>query len=337
MRLLVNAIHAKAGGGVTYLLNLLPRLTEFDRHVLLSPKQDALSPLAACATLHRTPMPEGFLSLLAWEQMRVPAIFRRLGADILLSPANYGPLAVRRQVLVMQNDLSVGRVDKRLRRRIYWRALAAMTHASRAAAKGAIAVSGFVARQTGGTVIHHGVSEIFTPDPAAQRQDFILAVSDLYVQKNLHALFAADLPGRLLIAGAEIDPEYAAGLKRRAPASVTFLGRVPPEELVALYRHCAAFVFPSTVESFGFPLLEAMACGAALACARAAAMPEIAGDTVLYFDPAGPADIGKTVRRLLDDPALRAELGAKAAARAREFTWEKTAAKTAEVIRSCAA
>jgi glycosyltransferase involved in cell wall biosynthesis len=337
MKLLVNAIHAKAGGGVTYLLNLLPHLDGFDTHVLMSPAQTALEPLAACATLHRTPMPSGFFPLLLWEQLRVPPIFRRLGADVLLSPANYGPLAVRRQVLVMQNALSVGGVEKRWRQRLYWRALAAMTRLSRLAAKGAIAVSGFIARETGGTVVPHGVSPIFTPAPGAARQDFVLAVADLYVQKNLETLFAADLPARILVAGAAVDSDYAARLKRRAPATVTFLGRVPAAELVALYRHCAVFVFPSTVESFGMPLLEAMACGAPIACARAAAMPEIAGDAALYFDPADPADLRRAVATLLDDPERARTLGAAAAARARQFTWERTAAMTAEVIRRCAA
>ena len=337
MKLLVNAIHAKAGGGVTYLLNLLPRLEGFDTHVLMSPAQTALEPLASCATLHRTPMPAGLFSLLLWEQLRVPAIFRRLGADVLLSPANYGPLAVRRQVLVMQNALSVGRVEKRWRQRLYWRALSAMTRLSRHAARGAIAVSDFIARETGGTVVPHGVAPIFTPDPGAARQDFVLAVADLYVQKNLEALFAAGLSARILVVGGEVNAAYAAGLKRRAPPNVTFLGRIPPEELVALYRHCAVFVFPSTVESFGMPLLEAMACGAPIACARAAAMPEIAGDSALYFDPADPSDLRRAVQLLLDDPERARALGEAAATRAQEFTWEKTAARTAEVIRRCAA
>jgi glycosyltransferase involved in cell wall biosynthesis len=212
-----------------------------------------------------------------------------------------------------------------------------MTRASRLAAKSAIAVSRFIARETGGIVIPHGVAPIFSPDAGAERQDFILAVSDLYVQKNLDALFAADISTRILVAGGDVDSEYAAALKRRAPGNVTFLGRVPPEELLALYRHCAVFVFPSTVESFGMPLLEAMACGAPIACARAAAMPEIAGNAALYFDPADPADLRHAVQRLLDEPELRLELGAAAAARASAFTWEKTAASTAEVIRRCAA
>jgi glycosyltransferase involved in cell wall biosynthesis len=80
-----------------------------------------------------------------------------------------------------------------------------------------------------------------------------------------------------------------------------------------------------------------MACGAPIACARAAAMPEIAGDTVLYFDPTDPADLHRAVQSLLDDPERAHALGDAAATRAREFTWEKTAAKTAEVIRRCAA
>jgi glycosyltransferase involved in cell wall biosynthesis len=66
-------------------------------------------------------------------------------------------------------------------------------------------------------------------------------------------------------------------------------------------------------------------------------MPEIAGDAALYFDPADPADLRRAVETLLDDPERARALGTAAAVRARQFTWERTAAMTAEVIRRCAA
>jgi glycosyltransferase involved in cell wall biosynthesis len=349
LAVLVNAIHAKAGGGVTYLNHLLPELARrgIVLHLLIHPAQRAkLAPAVACAVLHEAAMPTGFLSLLAWEQVHVPRWFRRLGCDVLLSPANYGPLRVRRQVLVLHTALGVARFERRLGMRLYWLGLALMTHLSLRVAKGAIAVSRFVAESIGANraeIVSYGVAG-FAPDGATQREDFLLAVGDLYPQKNYHALIEAlsRLPARrLVIAGEAIDAQYARRLQalvaaQRLGERVTFLGRVGADKLADLYRRCAVFVFPSLVESFGMPLLEAMASGAPIACAKAAAMPEVAGEAALYFDPKQPYEIAATLNRLLDAPGLAASLGKKAAERARSFTWEAAAASTEAVLRRVA-
>jgi glycosyltransferase involved in cell wall biosynthesis len=117
---------------------------------------------------------------------------------------------------------------------------------------------------------------------------------------------------------------------------VEFLGQVSPDELAGLYRRCAVFVFPSSVETFGNPLVEAMASGAPIASSNSAAMPEVVGDAALFFDPADVGGMAATLDRLLEDAELRRELGARALANSGDFSWPKTAARTLDVLKEAA-
>jgi glycosyltransferase involved in cell wall biosynthesis len=356
LHVLVNAVHAKSGGGVTYLRCLLGALAgSMTLDLAVGRGQDELlAELAPVARGHVLPAPAGLAALALWEQAAIPRLFARLGCDVVLSPANYGPLAVRRQVIVLQNALAVSGEDRRLGKRAYWAALTAMTAASLMAARRSIAISDYVARSipnppgaTTPVVIPHGVAPEFSPGPGP-RGDFLLAVGDLYVQKNLHRLIAAfallrrERPAlRLEIAGAPLDPDYARQLHALVEAhdlagAIRFLGRRTITELIELYRSCAVFIFPSTVEAFGLPLLEAMACGAPVASSRTTAMPEIGGDAVAWFDPYDAADMARTVTRLLDDATTRTELSRRAVERAALFTWQKSAAATAVVLEEAA-
>jgi glycosyltransferase involved in cell wall biosynthesis len=85
------------------------------------------------------------------------------------------------------------------------------------------------------------------------------------------------------------------------------------------------FVFPSIYEGFGLPLLEAMACRAPVATSNRSSLPEVAGDSGLYFDPASVDEIASTIDRALSEPDLRTELAKRGAERARQFTWEACA------------
>ena len=114
------------------------------------------------------------------------------------------------------------------------------------------------------------------------------------------------------------------------------LGRLSTDVLADLYRRCALFVFPSLAETFGNPLLEAMACGAPVVSSRATAMPEVLGDAAVFFDPLDVEGMGAAIGRVLGDGDLRRRLGEKALARAQAFSWETTAQRTAGVIKRCA-
>ncbi len=111
-------------------------------------------------------------------------------------------------------------------------------------------------------------------------------------------------------------------------------GYVPDEDVPALYRCSRAYAFPSLQEGFGIPILEAFEHGTPVLAARASALPEIAGDAALYFDPHDAADLARALGRVLDDAALRDDLVARGRARGQAFTWERTARGVLDVLES---
>lgn len=141
----------------------------------------------------------------------------------------------------------------------------------------------------------------------------------------------------LLIAGAW-DERYPQPKQRarhhRLGDKARFLGPVDDADLPALYNAATLFVFPSLHEGFGLPVLEAMACGAPVACANSASLPEIAGDAGRLFDPYSVEEIRKAISELLEDSQLRAHLRRRGLARARRFSWQATAAATLRCYRN---
>ena len=359
-RVLVNAIHAKSGGGVTYLKNVLPLLAKdpsLEIHLLLGEKQlDVFTSLDNGVSVCLRKIPNNFFLGLLWEQIMLPFIAQNLSIDVTFSPSNYGPLFVPRSVIMLRNSLEVVKNETRLVKQLYWVGLRLMTWLSLITCKRAIAVSKYAEQSlTFGLgkkfsdkvqVIYHGVQNIFLVNLNQRREKFILVVSDIYIQKNIHNLLLAlakiqsKFPTvKLKIAGSPIDTDYLKSLdmiieENNLHEAVEFLGRKNPRELVLLYQKCQIFIFPSTIETFGNPLLEAMACGAPIACSNTAAMPEIAKDAALYFNPAEPDDIARKIIQLTEDKALLESLSKKSLARAELFSWAVTAEKTIEVIKS---
>jgi alpha-1,3-rhamnosyl/mannosyltransferase len=169
---------------------------------------------------------------------------------------------------------------------------------------------------------------------------YLLYVGSNKPHKNLPALVDAyarlgDTPP-LLLAGTQ-DPRYPQvgrrveqlGLENR----VRILGAIPEEDLPALYGNALALVFPSLYEGFGLPPLEAMACGAPVACSDIPSLREAAGQAALWFDPSSPDSIASALEKILDDQELRAALRASGLRRAAELTWDLAAQKTLDVFR----
>ena len=360
LRVLVNAVHARSGGGITYLCNVLPRLardSDLEVHCCLHEGQrEVLADATAGSRVHAVTFGSGFLGRLWWEQTGLPGLARAVGAQATFSPANFGPLAAPNPVILLRNTPAAAKAETRWARRPYWWALGAVTRLSLVRCRRAIAVSAYardaLSRGLPGpwrhriAVVHHGVGPPFGPaPPEVRRPDHLLFVGDLYVQKNVRRLLLAFArvaerrPGlRLVVAGRALDAGYANGLRALAreqgiDAAVDWLGHVPAERLAELYRTCAVFVFPSLAETFGNPLVEAMACGAPIASADAAAMPEILGDAAARFDPRDTAAMARCLETLLDDGDLRRDYGRRALARAKAFSWDETARRTAEVLK----
>ncbi len=103
--------------------------------------------------------------------------------------------------------------------------------------------------------------------------------------------------------------------------------------MLEYYRQCKIFVFPSTVETFGNPLVEAMACGTPVLSSNSAAMPEILGDAALFFDPLNAQEMANCIEKVLGDEEMQSELAKKSLRQAKKYSWQITARKTAKVIK----
>ena len=175
------------------------------------------------------------------------------------------------------------------------------------------------------------------------RQPFVLSVGDLQPRKNhlglLHAfedVLQAEpkLPHDLVFVGKETwcsRDLHRAVNRSRVRDRVHFAGFVEDADLVKFYGACDMFVFPSFYEGFGLPILEAMACGRAVACSQLTAMPEVANAAGILFDPGSKEEIARAMLDVLLDPELRARLERLGLHRAAGFSWEKSASQTLEV------
>ena len=110
-----------------------------------------------------------------------------------------------------------------------------------------------------------------------------------------------------------------------------FTGVVDDERLCLIYNLASVFVFPSINEGYGLPIIEAMACGVPVIAGDRGAMKEVAGDAAVLVDPNDPEEISDAMARLLTDEAARDDFSSRGITRAAQFSWRKTAERTAEV------
>lgn len=169
---------------------------------------------------------------------------------------------------------------------------------------------------------------------------FVLAVGSANPTKNfaglLRAWAAVGRPdARLVLVGGTHDAVFQ-GAALPAAHGVELLGPVSDARLKALYGRAAGLIFPSLYEGFGLPVLEAMACGCPVAASTAASLPEVCGDAAWMFDAADDGALRDALRRLLDDAPLRDDLRARGLARARRFTWERSAAVLMQSLKELA-
>lgn len=153
-----------------------------------------------------------------------------------------------------------------------------------------------------------------------------------------YALLEQDAPP-LLIGGAW-DARYPAAKLRAAELGlgerVRFLGPIDDEFLPALYGACTLFIYPSRYEGFGLPVIEAMACGAAVACSFAPGLEDAAGDAALRFDPDDLAGLVAVLREAATRSDVRAALRQRGLTHARRFSWPRVAGETLAVYRDLA-
>lgn len=297
---------------------------------------------------------------ILWEQTALPLAAR--GLDLLHGLAFVAPLLAPCPTVVTVYDLSFLRMPERFRRGNRWylqmftrwschraRRIIAISQNTR---RDLVALFGLPAERI--DVVTPGVGPQFRPLPpdqvAAFRRakglpdHFVLYLGTLEPRKNLSTLLEAFArlraqPNRhlkLVLAGgkgwmfAEMFARVRAlGLEN----AVIFPGYVPDEELPLWYNAATVFVYPSLYEGFGMPPLEALACGTPAIVSNASALPEVVGEAGVLVRPDDVGEWAQALQRVLDDAALRAELGARGRAHAARFSWERAAAETVAVYR----
>lgn len=203
-------------------------------------------------------------------------------------------------------------------------------------------------------VIYNGVGREFRPAGASAAEKFrrsknlpekfILFVGTIEPRKNLNVLARAfhelDLPGMsLVIAGGRgwlYDGLFEEIRRLNLGDRVLFTGYVPDEDLPGLYSCASVFVYPSVYEGFGFPPLEAMACGTPVITGNRSSLPEIVGDAGICVDPEDAGELAEAISGVLGDGGLRRRMSEKGVGRAAEFTWDKCASETYNLYREAA-
>jgi len=184
-------------------------------------------------------------------------------------------------------------------------------------------------------VIYPGISADYFPQKMEQinrvktkynlPDQFILSLGTQEPRKNLARLIevAANLDIPLIIAG-----KYGWGNKIPNPPHVQTLGFVSETDLSALYSSATVFAYPSLYEGFGFPVLEAMACGAPVVTSNVSSLPEVAGNAAVLIDPLSVDSIKSGITKALNTSQT---LRTKGFAQVKKFTWDKTAQQVMEV------
>jgi len=365
MKVLINAINARQGGGQTYLLNLLSYMPdEDDLEVTLlvgaSFKEDLIADGINVVKVDR--WIENPLLRPWWERFFLPKLLRGGDYDVLFCPGgvvNTKPSECK-LVTMSRNMLPFDRKQRaryplfsyqRLRN---WMLARIMSRSMLAAdlvifiseyAKDVIeAYVGSPLKST--TVIPHGIADQFRFDtnpalvyPESMPERYLLYVSNVDVYKaqlevvRAFSLLAPKESGLSLVL---VGPErsfYANRVRKEISRMgldkcVQMLGSVPYATLPAMYQHALVNVFASECENCPNILLEMMASGRPVVCSSYSPMPEFAGDGVVYFDPEDPSELADELRRVMSDESLQEKLKQLAKQRSDRYYWEDTSMRT---------
>jgi len=124
--------------------------------------------------------------------------------------------------------------------------------------------------------------------------------------------------------------------KLSSASRIIFTGYLPREELRQLYNQASLFVYPSIYEGFGFPVLEALACGVPVITANTSSLPEVAGEAAVFIDPRSAEDISSAISMLLTEKEVRETLIRKGPAQVKKFSWERAAEETLNIYHEVA-
>ena len=363
MKIVINGMSARLGGGRTYLVNLLAHLPmRADLQVRVFAPDDLRLPADPRVQRVHTAWPTTNPLLRAlWERFALPAYLRRVGAQVLFCPG--GVVATRvpagcRLVTMFRNMIPFDpslmrrmpwgwqRVRNLILRRVMLRSLA-RADLSIFVSDHARALIERLARIPNPVTIPHGIGDAFRTagrplprPPEAPAGEYLLYVSrfDIYKHHREVVQAFADLPApsrdRLcLVFLGETDMPEAAPVAEQVHRlglddRVLMPGAVPYASLPAWYQHATLIVFASSCENCPNILLEALGAGRPVVSSDVMPMPEFGGPGLVYFSPADPKTLTDALRSILDSPAIAKRVAMAAGDRSGRYEWSRTAAET---------
>lgn len=291
-----------------------------------------------------------------WMQFLLPVLLRKLRPDIVHYTNYLAPAVQGGAYVVSIHDMSLTRTPEHhtLKKRLL---TASLVPRVARGAKLVLAPSEATRRDVIADLhlpaenvmsIPYAAAEMFRP--VAERPDgpgldrpYFLFVGTIEPRKNLvrlldaFAAFARDVPGiNLVLAGQrgwKCEEIYARAARGDVADRTVILDYVREDALPSLYTHALACVYPSLFEGFGFPVVEAMACGTPVLTSNTTSLAEIGEGASLLVDPLDTNAIAAGLRALAGSDDLRAELRAKGRARAATFSWAETGQKTLAAYR----
>jgi glycosyltransferase involved in cell wall biosynthesis len=280
------------------------------------------------------------------EQVRLRRMSGR--ADLLHLPWYEGPVAPRSPLVVTVYDLDT--IERPFgyswRFRAYYNALLRqyVRRAARIIVLSKASLEALERRWPGRPYVYipAGVDPVFSTGSSAApaREQVILYTGGFGDRKGLPDLldafdlvFEKDPGAKLVLTGAASDGfrEEAGG--RRSAQRIEFTGRVSDTRLADLYRMAAVVAYPSHLEGFGFPIVEAFACGTPVVTTATGAPSEVAGGAALLVEPGRPTELADALSAVLSDASLAGTLREKGLARVRDFSWSRAADATLAVYR----
>lgn len=364
----IDASNLRGGGGLTHLAELLraaePSAHGFSQIIVWggAATLERLEERPWLAKSRQPALEGGLPRRLAWQRFQLPRQASQAGCALLFAPGGSHGGGFRPVVTMSRNMLpfewrelrryglswtAIRLALLRLAQARTYRRADGLIFLTRYARERVEAAVGATAART--TTIPHGIDGRFLRPPrppralaecSADRPFRILYVSIIDVYKHqwraaeaVAALRAEGLPVALDLAGPAYPPALARlrrTLERVDPAGecVRYLGPAPHADLPGLYAAADVCLFASSCENMPNILLEGMASGLPVACARRGPMPEILGEAGAWFDPEDPADIARALRELAASPARRAELAAASFERSRQYSWRRCADET---------
>lgn len=304
------------------------------------------------------------LRRILWEQTVLPLLCQQARLDLLHATVNISPWLAPCPTVVTVHDLSFLHYPRAFPalQRLYLRTQARRSvvtarqviAVSRATRQDLISRWGVPGQQI--SIVYNGVDSMFCPaaEPEIEAfrrcrqlpERFILHLGTLEPRKNLVRLVRAFKRLRqrapvlqdvkLVLAGGRgwgYQKLFAEVIRLELDREVLFPGYVADEELPWWYRAAEVFAYPSLLEGFGLPVVEAMACGTPVVTSTTSALPEVAGDAALLVDPTSVEQLATALQRLLTEPELARELRERGLRQASRFSWQRAAQETVAVYR----